>query len=48
MQLSNEQMAINRLMCGNTARGREYVSNYGKCPMCMDCSDGCPLKKEGE
>lgn len=26
--------------------GREYVSNYNKCPMCMDCPDNCPLDKE--
>lgn len=25
--------------------GRTYVKNYGKCPMCMDCPDGCPLDK---
>lgn len=25
--------------------GREYVSKYGRCPMCTDCPDGCPLDK---
>jgi len=25
--------------------GREYVSKYGSCPMCMDCPDGCPWDK---
>lgn len=25
--------------------GREYVSNYGKCPICTDCPDNCPLEK---
>lgn len=25
--------------------GREYVSNYNKCPMCTDCPDNCPLDK---
>lgn len=28
--------------------GIEYVNNYGKCPMCMDCPNGCPLEKEGK
>ena len=26
--------------------GREYVETTGKCPMCWDCPDNCPLDKE--
>lgn len=26
--------------------GREYVEMTGKCPMCWDCPDNCPLDKE--
>ena len=29
-----------------TINGREYVSKYGSCPMCMDCPDACPLEKK--
>ena len=25
--------------------GREYVETTGKCPMCWDCPDNCPLER---
>ena len=25
--------------------GRNYVELFSKCPMCIDCPDGCPIDK---
>lgn len=25
--------------------GRDYVKEFGKCPICIDCPDNCPLDK---
>lgn len=25
--------------------GINYVKMFGKCPMCMDCPDNCPIEK---
>lgn len=25
--------------------GRNYVELFGKCPMCIDCPDECPIDK---
>lgn len=25
--------------------GINYVKMFGKCPMCMDCPDNCPLER---
>lgn len=30
----------------NESAGRGYVKKTGKCPMCEDCPDNCPLDKE--
>lgn len=27
------------------SEGRPYVKEYHRCPMCIDCPDGCPLDK---
>ncbi len=29
---------LSRLKCG-----RDYVEEFGKCPICTDCPDNCPL-----
>jgi hypothetical protein len=36
---------VDAIPTAKAVNGREYVEAFGKCPMCMDCPDGCPLDK---
>lgn len=35
---ANARYNLNKLKCG-----RDYVKEFGECPMCTDCPDNCPL-----
>lgn len=39
-RIINEQQTVEAI------NGKEYVSKYVSCPMCVDCPDGCPLEKK--
>ena len=38
------EIVLNAALHTPQETAREYADRTGKCPMCLDCPDGCPLE----
>lgn len=43
--ISTDEIAESLIETLEYLNGRNYVKMFGKCPMCMDCPDNCPIEK---